>query len=448
LYLLGVDRDPSHHQSGFAMAHAASKPLHPHPPHPQSAAAAAAATRVSRTKSCPSLAAPSAVQVVKVVPVPIHGAASPAAATAATATSGEPSTSGRVAPQHIEGPFLRKENFLPKARAVIGHRGLGSNLGPTTSNPLAGGIRENTLLAFNEAAAAGADFVELDVQVTKDGVPVIWHDDYIHYVVKRRVKERGGHGANGGAESASSSDDEGAVFPSEAGAGESLRVVSKTIRELTLEEFKQLSYSSTVCPNRDVVLMRKFDKKSFRPWVCSREDQLPTLEEVLRDLPLSLGLNLELKFEDEHSRIPMAELRSRIEAMLDCITLNSDEKRRIVLSSFSPDACVIVSQMKPIYPVMMLTDSGYILYPDERRNSIRAAYDLARKNGLQGVITYSYVLPDATLFSDFKKEGLLFMSYGERNNDGQFSREQMEMGIHGVIVDDVSGVHAALTVSA
>jgi glycerophosphoryl diester phosphodiesterase len=35
---------------------------------------------------------------------------------------------------------------------------------------------ENTLQAFDGAVAAGADFVELDVRLTADGVPVIMHD--------------------------------------------------------------------------------------------------------------------------------------------------------------------------------------------------------------------------------------------------------------------------------
>ncbi|MBA0051840.1 glycerophosphodiester phosphodiesterase [Streptomyces sp. AJS327] len=36
--------------------------------------------------------------------------------------------------------------------------------------------RENTLAAFRAALAAGADAVELDVRLTRDGVPVVLHD--------------------------------------------------------------------------------------------------------------------------------------------------------------------------------------------------------------------------------------------------------------------------------
>ncbi|MGI6695318.1 MAG: glycerophosphodiester phosphodiesterase [Christensenellales bacterium] len=35
---------------------------------------------------------------------------------------------------------------------------------------------ENTLIAFEEAARLGVDMIELDVQISKDGIPVLYHD--------------------------------------------------------------------------------------------------------------------------------------------------------------------------------------------------------------------------------------------------------------------------------
>jgi glycerophosphoryl diester phosphodiesterase len=48
---------------------------------------------------------------------------------------------------------------------VIAHRGFSSR------------YPENTLLAFEKALALGADGAEFDVQLTKDGVPVVFHDE-------------------------------------------------------------------------------------------------------------------------------------------------------------------------------------------------------------------------------------------------------------------------------
>lgn len=53
------------------------------------------------------------------------------------------------------------------APAVIAHRGY-SAVAP-----------ENTLMAFEAAARAGADLIEIDLQVTKDGIAVVIHDDEV-----------------------------------------------------------------------------------------------------------------------------------------------------------------------------------------------------------------------------------------------------------------------------
>jgi len=52
----------------------------------------------------------------------------------------------------------------PGVRPVIGHRGAAAR------------APENTLEAFAQALAAGADALELDVHVTADGTPVVHHD--------------------------------------------------------------------------------------------------------------------------------------------------------------------------------------------------------------------------------------------------------------------------------
>jgi glycerophosphoryl diester phosphodiesterase len=60
-------------------------------------------------------------------------------------------------------PRKERRNETSEPR-VIAHRGA------SRDRP------ENTLAAFDEALAQGADGIELDVQVSADGVPVVWHD--------------------------------------------------------------------------------------------------------------------------------------------------------------------------------------------------------------------------------------------------------------------------------
>lgn len=52
----------------------------------------------------------------------------------------------------------------PNARLVVGHRGA------------SGEFPENTMTAFEQAIAQGADAIELDVRMSADGVPVVIHD--------------------------------------------------------------------------------------------------------------------------------------------------------------------------------------------------------------------------------------------------------------------------------
>ncbi|MEC5200435.1 glycerophosphoryl diester phosphodiesterase [Arthrobacter sp. PL16] len=59
----------------------------------------------------------------------------------------------RAAKRSVNGPVL------------VGHRGAG------------GTAPENTVAAFIEGRSSGADFIEVDVQLSADGVPFLFHDD-------------------------------------------------------------------------------------------------------------------------------------------------------------------------------------------------------------------------------------------------------------------------------
>jgi glycerophosphoryl diester phosphodiesterase len=45
---------------------------------------------------------------------------------------------------------------------------------------------ENTLLAFELALAAGADYLESDIQVSKDGIPVLFHDSDLRRLIGKK----------------------------------------------------------------------------------------------------------------------------------------------------------------------------------------------------------------------------------------------------------------------
>lgn len=63
--------------------------------------------------------------------------------------------------------YKMDEKFKPGNPMICGHRGF-SSVYP-----------ENTLIAFEEAAKLGVEMVELDISMSKDGVPMLFHDDYL-----------------------------------------------------------------------------------------------------------------------------------------------------------------------------------------------------------------------------------------------------------------------------
>ena len=63
-----------------------------------------------------------------------------------------------------------------KTPFVIGHRGA------------AGHAPENTVAAFEKAAALGARWIEFDVRLTRDGLPIIFHDETLDRTTDGRGK--------------------------------------------------------------------------------------------------------------------------------------------------------------------------------------------------------------------------------------------------------------------
>lgn len=57
--------------------------------------------------------------------------------------------------------------FYPKLPIIIGHRGA-YNSAP-----------ENTLISFRKAAQLGAKWIEIDVRLSSDKIPVVFHDDEV-----------------------------------------------------------------------------------------------------------------------------------------------------------------------------------------------------------------------------------------------------------------------------
>lgn len=71
-----------------------------------------------------------------------------------------------------------------RAGLDVGHRGSGSSFKNKVQN--CAEVRENTIASLKNAINHGADFVEFDVQLSRDLVPIIYHDFHVCIAMKKK----------------------------------------------------------------------------------------------------------------------------------------------------------------------------------------------------------------------------------------------------------------------
>jgi glycerophosphoryl diester phosphodiesterase len=267
--------------------------------------------------------------------------------------------------------------------SLVGHRGLGKSYSP---NPFAAipSARENTLLSFLRAGLDGADMVEFDVILSKDRVPVIYHDFFV------------GVSAN-----------------SEAGGRTNTHV---GVHELPFQQIKQLKVlpahpepftnpnQATTKPS-GVFKLGSFSHEEQKGSVAAvdpdeeRHDQdeckrahcedypndkwlttVPSLEELLRLLPLWLAFNLEIKFPVSLNTLGIAEHRSFdlnmfLDTILDTLFAFAGP-RRIFFSCFDADVARALHLKQVRYPVFFLLEKN-APYIDKRSLSLAAGAEFA-----------------------------------------------------------------------
>jgi glycerophosphodiester phosphodiesterase len=267
-------------------------------------------------------------------------------------------------------------------------------------------LKENSILSFNAASKFPLDFIEFDVQVTRDGCPIIFHDDFIY------------------------SEEQGVVY-------------EKRVTEVCLSEF--MSYG----PQRDTgktgkPLLRKSKEGKIHKWSVATDDSFCTLQEAFEKVENpNLGFNIELKLDD--NVFYSSDHLSRL--LLPILQVVSDigNDRTIIFSSFHPDAALLVRKLQTTYPVFFLTNGGTEMYHDTRRNSLEEAIKVCLEGGLQGIVSeVKGVFRNPALVNKIKESKLSLMTYGKLNNVAEAVYMQHLMGIEGVIVDHVEEITEAV----
>lgn len=196
---------------------------------------------------------------------------------------------------------------------IIGHRGMGKNRTSHRSLQLG----ENTIESFISAASLGAQYVEFDVQLTKDHVPVIYHDFLVSETgidapVHTLTLEQFLHVNN-----------LKSAHPSRQTSPEDLRRRAKDPPNSSSNRPRSYSVGMTDDKhssdmNERMKHTRDFKLKGFKSNTRGHFIQQPfaTLEELFQKLPENLGFNIEMSewlrtshttfLDTDRSRIPHA----------------------------------------------------------------------------------------------------------------------------------------------
>ena len=300
---------------------------------------------------------------------------------------------------------------------VIGHRGLGKNIASNKSLQLG----ENTLQSFIAAANLGANYVEFDVQLTKDHVPVIYHDFLVSETgidapVHTLTLEQFLH----------VNDTTPRVSRPPTPPRDRSHAQHQIVRGLDRQRSMSLGNNA---PDYDMAEKMKhtrdFKIQGFKGNSRGNFIQAPftTLEEMFVKLPDNVGFNIEMKYpmlheSEEHEMDTYAvELNSFVDTVLTKV-YDLGKKRKVIFSSFNPDICLLLSFKQPSIPILFLTDAGASPVGDVRASSLQEAIRFASRWNLLGVVSAAEPLCNSPrLVKVVKDSGLVCVSYGTLNND-------------------------------
>ncbi|KAL5013098.1 hypothetical protein ScPMuIL_011649 [Solemya velum] len=138
----------------------------------------------------------------------------------------------------------------------VGHRGMGSSY----KHKKSGTVRENTIASLDTAGKHGVDFVEFDVHLSKDLIPIIYHDYEV--CITSRKKKRG-----------------------------EMELIALPVKELKLSELQSMKLKDTSqhsASGIDLIDEEDLDPIDLQPF--------PTLTQCLQTISPDVGFNIEVKY--------------------------------------------------------------------------------------------------------------------------------------------------------
>uniref|UniRef100_A0A3B4ALV2 GP-PDE domain-containing protein n=1 Tax=Periophthalmus magnuspinnatus TaxID=409849 RepID=A0A3B4ALV2_9GOBI len=207
----------------------------------------------------------------------------------------------------------------------VGHRGAGS-----THSDKHHRIRENTIASFRSAAKNGAAYVEFDVHLSKDSVPIVYHDLTCCIATKKKKNDK------------------------------TLELIEVPVKDLTFDQLQLLKIFQAMPENVGFNIELK--------WISQMKNG-------------SWEGNLSSYFN----------MNTFLDIILSCV-LQKGADRRIVFSSFDPDICTMVRNKQNKYPILFLTQGICERYPelmDVRCQNTQIAISFAQSENILDLILIS-----------------------------------------------------------
>ncbi|XP_043204717.1 glycerophosphocholine phosphodiesterase GPCPD1-like [Amphibalanus amphitrite] len=285
----------------------------------------------------------------------------------------------------------------------VGHRGAGNSF---THKPEAcANIRENTIASLKQAMEHGADFVEFDIQLSKDMVPLIYHDFHVGIALRKKDVIDDHH------------------------------LLTVPLKDLEYAQLQQLKVYN--------IEEGKMGSLHLENDLLEDNQPFPTLQLAMESLDPHLGFNIEIKWtmqlqDGSFELCHPFELNSYIDHILK-VVLEHSGTRKIIFSCFHPDICTMLRLKQNRYPVLFLTQGETDQWPpykDTRCQSLDMAQLFARSAQILGVDVFSGVLlKQPEYIKSAQAKGLVVFCWGDDNANSDTIRYLKAQGCDGIIYD-------------
>jgi len=292
-----------------------------------------------------------------------------------------------------------------KGRSLeVGHRGCGNSFNTKNKDnvvdpSLMANIRENSIYSLTTARTRGnADMVEFDVTLTKDLIPIIYHD---LSVLKQSTE---------------------------------VKIKDITHQEILSDEISDLSRKTlTHKPTYDVTNS------------VPGSETCPTFSSVCEEVDAGVDFNVELKWPamDSIDEQQFFNINDYCDRIIDVVR-KSKTTRGIVYSSFSPHVCACLKFKQCEFEVIQLVwgDSGYYgIHHDRRVKSVSNAAAWCQFLDFAGVNTLVNDALNKKTFEkslkDIRDKNLVIGVYGDLLNYEENRNYCRNLGLDLIIYDNI-----------